>query len=89
MTASRWNAGQSEGNGQYEGLSTSSTASTHVMSLPQVLAKGQAFFSKLSRASGYTLYSLTSQVVIRGSRCSDWRCNGWQPSAWGIITHEE
>jgi len=57
MTESRWNAGQAEGNGQHEELSTLSTASTHVMSLPQVLpqvSKGQAFFSKLTRAPGYT-----------------------------------
>ncbi len=32
------------------------------MSLPQVLAKGQAFFSKLSRTSGYTLYSLDHEL---------------------------
>ncbi len=42
MTVGRWNAGQLDGNGQHEELGTSSTAPTHVISLP-VLARDKLF----------------------------------------------
>ena len=64
MTVSRWNVGQLDGNGQQEELGTSCTAPTHVMSLPQVLAKGQAFFSKLSRASNYTFCTAAVKSLL-------------------------